>query len=288
MRHVDLVKCVENESDTNACSYLKLPRSHAFVMPNGSINVASALYNLVGNTWEDQDLFFEFGRIYSVRAPTGAGHDSVLEGTLLEDRHDLGLWDFSVVGSGAKYVVAKHRPFGSTAWRVYTSPFTVRFRSSWMHTHSAVASEMFIFQGDVEQMLPSELVKQCYGEHKCSKKGVGGGTGINAKSGDMALTREMSTTLLRDVAKRSFANGQATLRCHYKSRNEWVGEDVYVRSHYRARATADKCEDWILDKGAKISMLALTYPVSHERSDIPPWTAFKQHHRWYAGAQILA
>jgi hypothetical protein len=273
---------------------LKLPHSHAFKVAKGSFNIASGLYNLVGGTWEDQDIFFEFGRIYSVKAPTRrslgsdghAGHDTTLEGKVLNDRSDMYLWDFAVVGTGQKYVPARHRPFGSVAWRVWTSPFRLRFRGSWMHTHSAVASEMLIFQGDIEQRLPPELVKQCYHESKCADK-RSKGTGIHAPKGDMVLTREMSTTLIRDVASRSVVNGTTELRCQYKSRNALVGNRAYVRSHYRSRLTAHTCEDWILEKNEKVSMLVLTYPVSQGRSDMPHESAVQQHHRWWAGTEIL-
>merc|ERR1712194_526442 len=57
-RHADLVRCLNNESDTNACAYLKLPRSHAFFMADGSLNVATGLYTLEGKTWVDQNVFF--------------------------------------------------------------------------------------------------------------------------------------------------------------------------------------------------------------------------------------
>merc|ERR1719343_1113995 len=90
-KYSDFVKCLDNEPDTNACSFLKLPHSHAFVLKNGSFQTAHGLYNIEnGNPWEDQDFdqdfYFEFGRTYTVRAPTGTRHDEVLEGAFLHDR----------------------------------------------------------------------------------------------------------------------------------------------------------------------------------------------------------
>jgi len=287
-RFADFVNCLEGESDTNACSYLKLPRSHAFFMTNGSLNAANGLYNIVGIPPKqdfDQDFFFEFGRTYTVRAPTDTGHRTdPLEGTSPEDRSDLFVWDFSVTGSGARYV-PDNKPFGSVAWRVFQLPVKVRIRGSFMHTHSQVASEMFILQGDVERMLPSELVRECHRVSKCLDQGVSGIGTVPPR--DMALTREMSTRVLHDVMTRGFVDNKTALRCQFKSRNEWVGSLLYTRSHYRARATANMCEEWIAEKGDKISMLVLTYPESPERKDIPLSSTFKNHHRWYAGVEIL-
>eukprot|EP00959_Pyramimonas_sp_CCMP1952_P426254 8927801-Pyramimonas_sp.AAC.1 len=68
-RHADFVSCVVNESDTNACAYLKLPRSHAFFINNGSFNTANNLHNIVGNPWEQQDFDQDSTGLRHIRRP---------------------------------------------------------------------------------------------------------------------------------------------------------------------------------------------------------------------------
>eukprot|EP00959_Pyramimonas_sp_CCMP1952_P378221 7923032-Pyramimonas_sp.AAC.1 len=104
----------------------------------------------------------------------------------------------------------------------------------------------------------------------------GYGTTLN---GDMALDRNLSTTILRDVLVRGSARGQSHLRCQFKSRNIIQRNVAYARSHYKALATAKTCEDFIMQKGDNISMLVLTYPASPDRKDIRQMRRFKNHHR---------
>eukprot|EP00959_Pyramimonas_sp_CCMP1952_P297085 6215316-Pyramimonas_sp.AAC.1 len=62
---------------------------------------------------------------------------------------------------------------------------------------------------------------------------------------------------------------------------------VYIRSHYRALATAKRCEDLITQNCANISMLLFTCPLSPDRTDIRLVRQLRNHHRWYAGVDML-
>jgi len=143
------------------------------------MNVASGLYNIEGKTWVDQHVFFEFGRRYTVRAPTG--NHALVKGTTPDGRRNMFVWDFGVTSGGASYnLISNHKPFGSVAWRVYTIPFATRVIGTWMHSHSPFASEMFIIKGDVQQMLPSALVLRCKYRRQCVSEGIwGNGTERN-------------------------------------------------------------------------------------------------------------
>jgi len=153
-----------------------------------------------------------------------------------------------------------------------------------MHSHSPFASEMFIIKGDVQQMLPSALVLRCKYRRQCVSEGIwGNGTERNIE--DLSLSRVQSERVLRTVLSRS-GNTSAVL-CQYKSRNENVDGVAYTRSHYRARWCAKTCDNIMLEQGAKISMLVLNYPLSPKRTDILRNFSFMQHHRWYAGMEVL-
>merc|ERR1712137_498533 len=96
---------------------------------------------------------------------------AAMKGRLPNDRRNMFVWDFGVTSGGHVYKPAKSK-FGSVAWRVFSIPFAARVIGNWMHTHSQVASDMFIIEGNVENALPSELVHQCYSHGNCISEGI--------------------------------------------------------------------------------------------------------------------
>eukprot|EP00931_Biecheleriopsis_adriatica_P023884 TRINITY_DN14996_c0_g1_i4.p1 TRINITY_DN14996_c0_g1~~TRINITY_DN14996_c0_g1_i4.p1 ORF type:complete len:628 (+),score=43.89 TRINITY_DN14996_c0_g1_i4:85-1884(+) len=285
LRHADLDNCIDTVHDPNACAHAKAPSHLSWHIPEGQVVRTMCVYNMVGERWQGGDIFFEFARKFSVKA------NQPSQGAVPEGRQPFFFWDLAMGGSGASYLPRAvdpknaNRRFGSVAWYVYPVKDRIRIHSSFMHSHTAVSSELFILQGDVEKALPQHFVKQCYDDKSCSREGPGFGLSMTPGKGlrDMPMSANISKWILRNVMRHTASDGQLQLRCHYKSRNKLVDGQAFVQAALRSSSTASTCEDWTAEEGSHISMLAFNYPLAENRTDINISKKFEMHHRWFAG-----
>eukprot|EP00966_Prymnesium_polylepis_P174620 4041150-Prymnesium_polylepis.1 len=79
-----------------------------------------------------------------------------------------------------------------------------------------------------------------------------------------------------------------SLRCQYKSRNEFVNDGFYGREAARSRATEATCDDWPIKGGEEISLLVFNYPYTDSRSASfgGGQAAIEQHNRWFAVMEL--
>ena len=168
-------------------------------------------------------------------------------------------------------------------------------RSSWYHTHSLMANEMFVLAADVEKYLPPDLVHECYNSTtlrnypRCLDRIDNYGTGISDKtwSGlDVSLGINGHPSAAKLVRKLMASLPAHAVRCHFKSRNTIINGQVYNRATPRARKTAKKCDDWRVFKGEPISLVVLTYPSSAFNGAGRP-ARIPQHNRWMVHATML-
>ena len=74
-----------------------------------------------------------------------------------------------------------------------------------------------------------------------------------------------------------------SLRCQYKSRNEFVLNGFFGRPAARSRATAESCDNWDFGAGEEISLLVWNYPYtgSQKGAVLGGGQIIEQHARWF-------
>ena len=302
MRHADFVECEEGVEDTNACALVRLDkggRLAGYPVYDRSYECSDSLLNFLGSgemrfvpdlhgkyTREEMDL--EFGRKYAVDADGAA-----------DARASLYAFDFALGGSGNTFHPHAFKSGRiSVGWHVYHLPATLRFHSSWVHTHAQGAVEVFVLEGDVEEMLPARLVHACYARggscEDVPQHGRRGQRSVpNVEQNDMLPGKVNLTaaSVLQSVIAysegRMATDGTQTLRCQYKSRNAVVDGLSYTRASAQASATLPTCADWTASAGSYISLLVFSHPPGPGRSDFVVGKAMSQHVRWYSNAEIL-
>ena len=193
----------------------------------------------------------------------------------------------------------------SVAWHTFQMPAAGRFVASWYHTHAQAASELWVLDGDVHNMLPKRLVDICYGRRHCTWTGPSS-RGTGHRCGDDGLTVPQRRKLCNQMRGQNIPNDLkdvwlgdpalnisasdvrnsvlrhgdgAALRCQFKSRNSLSQRGPFVGVHgreaARARASESTCDGWEFAAGQNISVLAFNYPTVRlgNRHD--------QHARWF-------
>ena len=288
MRHADFYECMPGVEDPNACSLIRLDKGAGklgYSVTDYQYEHSVSLFNIVGEVPKGykahKNMVLEFGRKYTVEE----------EGTL-HARKPLYGFDMSINGCGDTFIPrASLEGSISVAWRVFQKlPTSLKFHSSWLHTHAQLASEVFVLEGDIEKVLPLELVAACYASEGSCEVASNGQRGQRRVRGveqrDMSL-QQLGLTAA-SVLKHVMAGSSAiTLRCQYKSRNVVVNGVSYTRSAARTTASARTCDDWTVSAGSHISILVFSHPLASSRNDLKVGKAHPQHIRWYANAELL-
>ena len=179
----------------------------------------------------------------------------------------------------------------SVAWHTFQMPAAGRFVASWYHTHAQAASELWVLDGDVHNMLPKRLVDICYDRRHCTWTGPSS-RGTGHRCGDDGLTVPQRRKLCNQMRGQNIPNDLkdvwlgdpalnisasdvrnsvlrhgdgAALRCQFKSRNSLSQRGPFVGVHgreaARAHASESTCDGWEFAAGQNISLLAFNYPT---------------------------
>ena len=170
-------------------------------------------------------------------------------------------------------------------WHIYTMPVGTRVVSSWYHTHAHVASEMWVTAGDIERSLPEGMVlraKAGTGSAEYVVSNGARGTFVSAQllHDDEGKANNFSLAELQAHTLKHLPAG--SLRCQYKSRNEFVKDAFFGREAARSRASAATCDDWTIQAGEQFSLLVFNYPYTgSQQAIVGGGEPNEQHNRWW-------
>eukprot|EP00966_Prymnesium_polylepis_P079490 1842274-Prymnesium_polylepis.1 len=163
---------------------------------------------------------------------------------------------------------------------------------------------MWVLAGDVEPALPTDIVQRAKADAKGKEKD--GTPTRNQMVGEYKKLRRAWGTYetpqilfdengranrytMAELQQYTLKKLQAgSLRCQFKSRNEFVEDGFFGREAARSRATAATCDGWAISAGGAISLLVFNYPYVGERQGLRHGGGelIEQHNRWWPVVEL--
>jgi len=255
----DLLGC-KGGSGTSSCYYLNaahgLGERAGWVRPAHTDMWSSSVVNTV-DARADVELTLEYARKWVVPSRP----------ELWTQLHTL---DFSVVGTGAKYLSPATQEETGLAWHTYTMPRAGTFVASWFHTHAQGPSDLWVLDVAAETVLPSTVTQQCEDTGGCGvSRGISRGT--LAPSGPFAL--EPLGLSAAGVQASIATTSVQHVRCAFRSRTEALPGGTYAYGRSPLRAATDGCDGWRFAAGDKVALIAFNWPTK--------LVGHQQHQRWW-------